>query len=178
MASSAVLRGQRSQSRMITAALVLVVATAQDGEPRAHSLDLLMLDVTEACLLPALDKLDPRLYLSSHGWARKGQSETFEKRIGEVAYSVAIEWPASKTSAASCSFDSDDTAAVEVYDWFRRRIGEPQDVVWSKQQIGGWKMRTNGHDAGVYVSRKRKAGDVSGGMMLHVLQGYTSRERK
>ena len=156
---------------MIIAALFLIVATAQEGEPRPHSLDLLMLDVTEACLLPNLDKTDPRLYLSTHGWARKGQSDSFEKRIGEASYSVAIEWPASKKSTASWSFDGDDTPAVEVYDWFRRRIGEPQDIVWSEQQIGGWKMRTNGHDAGVYVSRKRTIGNASGGMMLHVLQG-------
>ncbi|WP_375421804.1 hypothetical protein [uncultured Sphingomonas sp.] len=156
---------------MITAALLLIVATAQDGEPTPHSLDLLMQDVTEACLLPDLGMIDPRLYLSSHGWARKGKSDTFEKRIADARYSVAIEWPASKGSTASCPFDSDDTPAVEVYGWFRSRIGEPQDIVWSEQQIGGWKMRTNGHDAGVYVSRKRTIGDASGGMMLHVLQG-------
>jgi hypothetical protein len=163
---------------MITAALFLIVATAQDGEPTPNSLDLLMQDVTEACLLPDLERIDPRLYLSSHGWARKGQSDTFEKSIGDAPYSVAVEWPASKKSTASCSFDSDDTSAVEVYDWFRRRIGEPQEIVWSEQQIGGWKMRTNGHDVGVYVSRKSTIGNTSGGMMLHVLQGYTSRKRK
>lgn len=78
----------------------------------------------------------------------------------------------------SCSFDSDDTPAVEVYDWFRSRIGEPQDIVWSNQQIGGWKMQTNGHDAGVYVSRKRTNGNGDEGMMLHVLQGHTARKVK
>lgn len=163
---------------MITAAVFLIVATAQDGEARPHSLDLFMLDVMEACLLPDLDKIDPRLYLSSHGWARKGQGDTFEKRIGKAAYTVAIKWPASRKYSASCSFDSDDIPAVEVYDWFRRRIGEPQDIVWSEQQIGGWKMHTNGHDAGVYVSRKRTSGKVNAGMLLHVLQGHTSHKRK
>lgn len=156
---------------MLAAALFLIVSTAQDGEPKLHPLDLFMLDVTEACLMPDLKNVDPRLYLSSHGWARKGQGDTFEKRIGEAAYSVAVKWPASKKSSASCSFDSDQTPAIEVYDWFRRRIGEPQDIVWSERQIGGWKMQTNGHGAGVYISRKRTTGKVNWGMMLHVLQG-------
>ena len=155
---------------MTATALLLMAAATQGDVPAPHPLDSFMQDVSEACLLPSLEKNDPRLYFSDHGWTRKGRSDTLEKRIGSAVYSVAVAWPASEKSSASCSFESNDVPAAEVYDWFRRRIGEPQDFAWSDRQIGGWRMQTNGHDAGVYVSRKGASGDTYVGMMLHILQ--------
>lgn len=129
-----------------------------------------MRDVTEACLLPDLKKLDPRQYLQNHGWVESEKTGAFEKQIGSASYSVRVEWPASEKSAAGCSFESDQVTSADVYDWFRKRIGEPQDIRWDVKQIGGWRINTNSRDVGVYISRKNPNVTERAGMMLHILQ--------
>lgn len=135
----------------------------------ASPLDPFMLDVTEACLLPNLETNDPRSYFSSHGWVWAKDSESFSRTINGANYIVRVAWPASKGQAAACSFETDDVAVVDVYDWLKRRIGKPRDIAWTTKQIGGWKIETNSHDAGVYLSRKNDS-TKRAGMMLHVLQ--------
>jgi hypothetical protein len=83
---------------------------------------------------------------------------------------VDVVWPASKQTPSGCSFESDATEAASVYDWFKPRIGEPKDIAWSDKQVGGWKIHTNGHDVGIYLSPKHKEQNQRAGMMLHILQ--------
>ena len=154
---------------MIALLALLALGTAAVEEAPAHPLDPFMLDVTEGCLLPDISKADPRAYFLSNGWKRISPAK-FSRRIGQANYTVKVAWPSSKKASASCSFSSDDVAVSDVYSWFKNRIGEPQDIPWSAQQVGGWKIITNDHDAGIYLSRKNKKTADGVGMMLHILQ--------
>ena len=155
---------------MSALAIAAVLAQANGDLPKSHPLDAFMKDVTEACLLPDMDKTDPRPYFAAHGWHGDSGRSALTKDVAAARYSVTVKWPATSEVSASCSFESRTVRASEVYDWFKGRVGEPNDIAWSDRQIAGWKMTTNGHDAGVYLSRHLNEHDKLGGMVLHILQ--------
>jgi len=151
-------------------AIAAVLAQANGDLPKSHPLDAFMKDVTEGCLLPDLEKTDPRSYLNAHGWHVNGDRSALKKDVASIQYLVTVNWPATDKVSASCSFESRKVTASEIYDWFKARIGKPNDIAWSDRQIAGWKMTTNGHDVGVYLSRHLNEQDKLGGMVLHILQ--------
>ena len=127
-----------------------------------------MAEVTETCLLPDMLKNDPREFLRARGWQLNDQK--FEKRLDGSVVVVEVHWPASKRAAASCSFATSTVTASEAYNFFHKRIGSPNGIPWSEKSVASWKIDTNGHGVGIYVSRGFSGGETPG-LLLHILQG-------
>lgn len=154
---------------MILPSLLLAITThASAVTANVSVVDALMAEVTEACLLPDMATSDPREVLKTRGWQLRG--DKFEKQSGVALIAVEVSWPASANASASCSFRTSAVTAFEAYDFFRKRMGEPNDIPWSDKAVAGWKIKTNGHRAGVYVGRDDPRAEKPG-LFLHILQG-------
>jgi len=84
---------------------------------------------------------------------------------------VKVSWPADHEISAGCSFYSADLEPEDFHGWFVKRIGEANDTAWDpKKRLAIWRIKTNGHRAGIYVARDGHPKTDNTVSVLHILQ--------